>query len=602
MGEAMNANQTGHSVNRERGSVLVISLLVMIVLSILGVTMMGMSLTESTVAANWRDQTQAFYAAEAGIESGLAKLKALLVNSPIPTDTELNDLNTSAIPTLSDSNFSFKTFTVQRVRTTIPYSYASKIDSGTYKGLSAIRTDYQITAEVTGPRGSRAKLNQLIQYMEIPLFQFGAFYGRGVDLEITPMTNMIQRGWVHANSNIFVYAGGPTLQFDSSVTTSGHFYRYIKKEPLYYRANNPEIKDANGVYQRLDFDYQYSPGFTTTWTPADWKAAALNKFQGTVLDKEMGVTDIVLPLPDLLSNPSAPNPDVISHQLIEKGLPGDSPGLKAAKLYYQADLRILTDTGGTTTVTRNDGTSVTLNPGVITGKTFWDNRDKQYITVTEVNVGLLKANLGSLFPGPTQFNGILYVSDDRANTGVRLVNGTQLPSTGLTVASEKPAYIQGDYNTINKVPAAVLADAITVLSNYWGPNGSDADAKATSSNIGDRPATSTEINAAFMLGPAYESTLGKGNGQLENVIRSLEHWNKPPPGYSGQQTLKYTGSIVSLWHSQHAQGQWGCCGSSTWHYYYPPIRDWSFDLSFLVTPPPGTPKVVYVVKGRWWQE
>ena len=90
-------------------------------------------------------------------------------------------------------------------------------------------------------------------------------------------------------------------------------------------------------------------------------------------------------------------------------------------------------------------------------------------------------------------NGILYAaanekeSNPNKEDGIRLVNGSKLPSQGLTVVSENPVYVQGDYNTKDKngnlrtaltpltdlIPAAVMADAVTVLSNNWGPNDYD---------------------------------------------------------------------------------------------------------------------------------
>src|SRR5262249_60515768 len=133
---------------------------------------------------------------------------------------------------------------------------------------------------------------------------------------------------------------------------------------------------------------------------------------------------------------------------------------------------------------------------------------------------------------------------------VRLVNGSQLPSQGLTVVSEHPVHIQGDYNTVAKAPAAVLADAVTVLSNNWAPNGRDAQGDLATST---RPATPTTVNAALALGPSVESVMNQGNGQLENDIRFLEDWNG--------NTFSYNGSIIDLWHSQQAVGTWQCCGS-----------------------------------------
>src|SRR2546430_7421188 len=96
-------------------------------------------------------------------------------------------------------------------------------------------------------------------------------------------------------------------------------------------------------------------------------------------------------------------------------------------------------------------------------------REQRNMVVTDVNVGLLRSS------GAAPANGVLYVARTGSpGASVRLVNGSQLPSQGLTVVSENPMYIQGDYNTVAKVPAAMLADAITVLSNNWAPNNSDA--------------------------------------------------------------------------------------------------------------------------------
>jgi hypothetical protein len=99
--------------------------------------------------------------------------------------------------------------------------------------------------------------------------------------------------------------------------------------------------------------------------------------------------------------------------------------------------------------------------------------------------------------------GVMYVAGTNmaTNPAVRLVNGSRLPSQGLTVASQNPVYVQGDYNTVNKVPAAVMGDAITVLSNNWAANGSDTKGSGATST---RPATPTTVNAAFALGPNKE--------------------------------------------------------------------------------------------------
>jgi hypothetical protein len=178
------------------------------------------------------------------------------------------------------------------------------------------------------------------------------------------------------------------------------------------------------------------------------------------------------------------------------------------------------------------------------------------------------------------------------------VNGATIPvnasqPVGLTVASQNPVYIQGDYNTTTTnmsgvtthPPAAVLSDAVTVLSNNW----SDTNAINSLSTLSSRAATPTTVNAAIATGPSNESTSGAGNGQLENDIRFLESW-------SGQ-TFTYSGSIVDLWHSMQVTAPW----QNTGVYYNAPIRNWSYDTLFNTNPPPGTPRGVVMTRGQWSQ-
>ncbi|MFQ5898719.1 MAG: PilX N-terminal domain-containing pilus assembly protein [Candidatus Methylomirabilia bacterium] len=559
------------SINSEQGVALVLALLAMLILSLFGLTLLGIGMTEVTIESNWEDYSGAFYAAEAGLESGLVNLRGLLTQTPNPTAADLATIQTP--PTLSSSQFSFDTFQVQPAGPTYPTVLAS----GGFQGLQAFATDYLINAEVSGPGGTKANLTRVLQYVSVPLFQFGAFYGKGVDLEIAPGPLMTFNGPLHANSDIYL-AAGSGLNIDAALTSAGKIYRRLKRDAAIPYGNNPQIKDANGAYQTLDFDHDYEPGFANPWSESDWASAANSRFGGQVQDSTMGIQEITPPLPDLFNDPA--NPDVVSHQLIEPGIPQDSQAMQEAKLYYKAGLR-LTQSGQ---ARDENGMPVNLNscdPNTVTTKTFYDAREGQDVKVTEVDIALLDAC------GKAPANGILYVDGwdgvPPRGGGVRLVNGSQLPSQGLTVVSEDPVYIQGDYNSIGKVPASVLADAITVLSNNWRPNNSDS---VTTDLGADRPASATTVNAAFALGPSAESTLGQGNGQLENVIRFLEDW--------GGVDFNYSGSIIALWHSQNATAPWACC-----NYYRPPNRNWSFDPDLNASQPPGAPAGIVLVKGRW---
>ena len=565
-----------HQVRRsERGSVLPLAMIATLLFSVLGFTLVAMGTTELQISGSWKGYSAAFYGAEAGVESAVVALRDILAGTPTPTNGQLTAI---AAPILPDPKLSFAAFSVTRVVPNPPYSYPTTFTTGPYAGFSGQVTDYLINSDVQGQNGTRSRLTQIVRYIQVPLFQFGVFYGAGVDLEMAPGANMTFNGRVHSNSNIYMGTDA-TLSFDSTITSAGGIFRRIKRDASIPYGGNPQIKDSGGTYRPLNFDHDYQPGFGSAWAPAAWQAQANATFGNTVRDTSMGVGQIIPPVPALFYNPA--NPDVIAHQLIEIADGADAPDLRAAKMFTKAGLRIVD--GVATDMNDNP---IGLPGGVITNKNFYDMREQRMMTIVEVNVGLLRST------GAAPANGVLYV----AKTGppgaaVRLVNGSQLPAQGLTVVSENPVYVRGDYNTVAKVPAAVLADSITVLSNNWSPNNSDTKG-ALGTNT--RPATATTVNAAFALGPSAESALNNGNGQLENDIRFLEDWNG--------QAFTYRGSIVDLWHSQQAVGNWRCCGTGGTNYYTPPTRIWSYDTLFNTSPPPGTPQGVLILRGPWAQK
>jgi len=158
----------------------------------------------------------------------------------------------------------------------------------------------------------------------------------------------------------------------------------------------------------------------------------------------------------------------------------------------------------------------------------------------------------------------MYVYNSVKMTGstlpaVRVANGQQLPSSdGFTVATPFPMYVRGNYNsqtpagsslglnsTTYTYPAALMADAITILSTTWNDT-------VTTNN----PAPGdTTVNAAMLEGivPSDKSIPGDYSGGVENFLRLLENWN----GH----VLTYNGSIVVMFPSQYATSHWQNTGN-----------------------------------------
>jgi hypothetical protein len=179
---------------------------------------------------------------------------------------------------------------------------------------------------------------------------------------------------------------------------------------------------------------------------------------------------------------------------------------------------------------------------------------------------------------------------------LKLINGginggvNSLPTSGVTVAAENPVYIQGNYNATAasvtaepNVPAAVIGDAVTLLSGAWV----DAISFQFPNDENNRNATTTGYRFAMVTGKSipFPKPVGWGvnelgsDGGVHNFMRMLEDW--------GGQNLRYRGSMVSLYYSRQAIGIYRADANI----YGAPTRGYNFDSDFLSPPllPPGTP-------------
>jgi hypothetical protein len=172
---------------------------------------------------------------------------------------------------------------------------------------------------------------------------------------------------------------------------------------------------------------------------------------------------------------------------------------------------------------------------------------------------------------------------------------------GLTIATENPVYVQGDYNANSGgngfsdpyVASAISADAVTLLSNNWNDVNSFAtpycgDASQCTSY---RVANTAYYHVAVLAGVSGTFPLPGGtatattpqdfgtNGGVHNFLRYIEDW--------GNATLNYRGSIVQLFYSRQADSSFKCCKTV----YSPPGRGYNFDTDFLdpTKLPPRTP-------------
>lgn len=312
------------------------------------------------------------------------------------------------------------------------------------------------------------------------------------------------------------------------------------------------------------------------------------------------------------------------HQLIDYTT--SATPLDPYRFQSQAGIVVTIDASNVVKVYNKSGSDLTgtvkgtaIKNTITTNQTITDNREgtttgNGTIRVATLDVGALTATVNSNTYG-SNWNGILYIVDTSADPAgvtakraIRLKNGGTLPNGGLTVASGNPVYIQGDFNTgsvasavpgatptiqplsnsgdptqptvagYDRQPAAVVADAVDVLSNSWN------DALA-----GTVPGASpTTINAAFVSGNVPTGG-GYYSGGVENFPRFLENWSN--------KNFTYYGSMIQLYKSQQAIGRWGSP-----NVYSPPKRAWYFDTNFVATPPPGLLASFNYRRSRWFMQ
>ena len=148
----------------EAGSVLVLSLLAMVVLSLLGTVLLTMSGTETFVSSRGVYREGAFYAAEAGVHTGLDQLSMNTATStqPIPV-TGIGDVYTYRSGRRADPGP--QPFQFVGLRPGTGYSIAA----GTgYNPAGYVFYDYHMNVTGGGPRNAQREVEALGAYGPVP--------------------------------------------------------------------------------------------------------------------------------------------------------------------------------------------------------------------------------------------------------------------------------------------------------------------------------------------------------------------------------------------------------------------------------------------------
>ena len=599
----------------ESGFVLLTGLLMLAALTAILSTYYTVTRMETMASKSTRDSVGGFFGAEAGLNLRAEEIRQRFVgyNRPVGGSPSVDNPCTGS--NLGSGDFICKTYTLpaggmtRKVVTYVEENEGNPViltipPGERFQGLNA--QEYRYTARSFAYRGTdreEAILKLRFKNRLVPLFQFAAFYSK--DLEILPGPNMTLSGPVHTNGLLFLNSDA-TLTISGQVTTAMDLYRGRKNQNA-CRGNSVTVFD---------------PATGRSLTPSCSSRTLLAQNQLSAWNNMIQVR-----VPTL----TVPGPEVFDPQ----------PG----QVYWdKADLRIVlaltaanaVDTSASPTgvqirgannaidtVKTNAINNSALCPGTIGGRavgnsnSFYNNREARTIRMLEIDMRALlncihNNNLFGSGVGPYSAaqkrlsddseGGIVFhtsvfgpQSASAANSyGVRVRNATSLQSNvsgapvvkGMSIISDQAFYIQGNYNSTGKIPAAVMVDSINVLSSNW-----TNDTNSTAA-LSARVPTATTINTAFVAGTdttgGVEGTAGLNgayNGGLENYPRFHENWN-------GNVTLTYRGSFVSLGRPRRVNGAWVFGGSV----YTAPIRNWNYDTAFndAAYLPPITPRFVYL--------
>ncbi len=536
--------------NSRKGMVLVVCLILLLVVSLIGIASISSSTSEMKISGNEIKQTGSFYAAESGLETAAASI----ISSYQTVGDPPNPLPSGSIV---DGNFRYDYATQDNGP-----AVQTSLNEGAYTGLYGLVKTFNINSTgIDSDRESSVTLRLVMQDALIPLFQFAVFYQN--DLEIAPGPNMILGGRVHSNSNVYLESNA-NLNIDSYLTAAGNIFHGRKPGSGQIDATgNVFIKDRNGNYQNM----KSSDGSWLDSRNSDWVDASMERWGGLVEDRDHGISELNMPV---VSHGDATN-------FIDRGASNtDSYENKAGLKFVDGQALYRQSNGSWVNVT-----AALVAQGVIGSSIFKDGREAEDVHSLDLDIQRLSAS--GYYPP----NGIIYGSLPTGSgylSAIRLKNAATLPQA-LTVATNNPLYTIGNFNTVAKKPAALLADALTILSGNWN------DANSNQS-LSMRQATATQVNASYLTGNTETGTGGQGYcGGLENLPRFLEKWDGV--------TFTWRGSAVDLWYSRQATGAW-----SYGNYYTAPNRDWAFDPDLLdVTKlPPGTPMVNIVQRTAWNQQ
>jgi hypothetical protein len=591
----------GASTSRRRaGFALEAVLMVLVLFSVVVMAGLGTVSTVSRTSGADYQHARAMYATEGASDDLMAQLDAAMQDGFVGAE-DLAALQTPTVPGYQVTT---------KVRS-LGSAVLRTVASGPHAGLYSMNQPFEIDVVAQDSAGNRASAIIAVNALSVPIFQFSVFYEQ--DLELHPGPKMVLTGRVHTNDNLYLNGNltvaGILTTPDSVFQTS----KYNTRRPLVY------IKDAEGNAVAMDKDSRSLAG------DAAFRQWSETRFDSRLMSMAHGVRPLGLPLPA----------EMPPRTLLLPRQPEDGAQVRNVKMAWKADWYITVRAGvfamADTTAMKAAfcDSLVHVRPAglqVPTGadcrrifkprvNAFMDGREDRRPDLVDIHMDSLR--LWSDASPSARAPRVLYLAfqglpatDAGDFPAIRLRQARQLPTPrqdgddgGLTVATEMPLYVLGDYNSVATQPAALMADAVITISNPPNPAMSADAAIPAAQRCGasgvtgwcdnqqqvkvKRRASGSAVHAAVLGGHTATNcdaaragcTLTVRGGGVQNMMGYRENWTTA--------THTYRGSIVSLFTHQYLLKGWNLT------FFSPPIRDYAFDRRFeqATQLPPGTPAV-----------
>jgi hypothetical protein len=637
-------------LKNKKGIALILFLALLLMLTLIGVLAINNSFVNMDVSGNRGKTNDLLYAAEAGVEKAFAFIDnyydhndTVMQMSSWPSDTFTLGGNSVGYYTLCDSS------TTDTLNACNDWFVGGRTSSpSAFRGIWCQSMGYVIVAEAWTPQlPNKVRIKQQVAVYHIPVFCFAAFYDT-FDLEISPEVltgvfvpfsiNGEGGGGIHSNKDIYVEAPVQLiwqgrLPLQARVTAAGAIYHghdtTTYKGPWpndvtyvsWGASDSIRITDAIGVFRPMKdatgwLDHNHS----------DWVHSSLTRWKGTVEDGAHQISDLNLKM--VLPEGKKP------YDLIERALPFKKPANSvslenvAGLIIYSTanndtgagDIALFREANGSWTNCTDTLFRTPIEPTegdsfvVRRNKTFYDYRE-QVDTVLSYILNIHRLSQHTRFY-PT--NGIIYITRKSLRPvkpttyttmcAVIITRATDLPQA-TTIVSNAPVYILGKFNIVlhgadpAPQPAAIIADAVTILSKTISPPNWHFDAESTSHYDGleNRIAQNDTVNACIMAGNR-PTTSSNYSGGLWNLARLLEDWCS-----SGTRSLTINGSLTCFWRSKEAtrpyrfpRGVFPTEPDSV--YYVRPNLIIAYDErisnSWMSQQPPGTPQINLTAKTK----